>query len=418
MSEEWEASLDAVEVSGSVDAGSGGGSAGQGQPEAGGGMRPGSGAPVEREIQPGQVPDGVQKQGAEKPVAKDPVANGKPGFMRADDIPDDISETARVEPAKPEPSKKKDGIASLRETYELTKSEKTKLEARVQELERTREEGTKAEVAKATAELQKQIEDIRKAREDSETELRFANYVRSGEYKEKYQAPLQAAYHQALQDIKGVQVIDEDGATPRDASAAELKAILEAPSAAKAAQLANEIFGSAAPLVMQHRADILKLENARRTAVEDYKTKGAERERLRAEEAQQRQKVVRSRWEDSVNQTVSERPALYARPKDDEALGKVWDDGDKLVKLAFLGEIPPEVDAGPDPGDLALTAQAEVAARVRGFNVLAHRNVALRREVASLKAALEKVKGSEPGQHTKATDAPKPKSWEESLDAL
>lgn len=423
MSEEWEASLDAVEGSGSAEAGSGGGSAGQGQPETSGGIQPGSGAPVEREIQPGQVPDGVQKQGADnpgagKPAAKEPAAKGKPGFMRADDIPDDDSEPAKAEPAKSEPAKKKDGIAALRETYELTKNEKAKLEARVQELERTREEGTKAEVAKATAELQKQIEDIRKAREEAETELRFANYVRSGEYKEKYQAPLQAAYQQALEDIKGVQVIDEDGATPRDASAAELKMILEAPSAAKAAQLANEIFGSAAPLVMQHRAEILKLENARRAAVEDYKTKGAERERLRAEEAQQRQKAVRSRWEESVNQTVSERPALYARPKDDEALGKAWDDGDKLVKLAFLGEIPPEVDAGPDPGDLALTAQAEVAARVRGFNVLAHRNVALRREVASLKAALEKVKGSEPGQHTKATDAPKPKSWEESLDAL
>lgn len=418
MSEEWEASLDAVEGSGSVEAGSGGGSAGQGQPETGGGIQPGSGAPVEREIQPGQVPDGVQKQGAENPGAGKPAAKGKPGFMRADDIPDDDSEPAKPEPVKPEPAKKKDGIAALRDSYELTKAEKTKLEARVQELERTREEGTKAEVAKATAELQKQIEDIRKAREEAETELRFANYIRSGEYKEKYQAPLQAAYQQALEDIKGVQVIDEDGATPRDASAAELKAILEAPSAAKAAQLANEIFGSAAPLVMQHRAEILKLENARRAAVEDYKTKGAERERLRAEEAQQRQKAVRSRWEESINQTVNERPALYARPKDDEALGKAWDDGDKLVKLAFLGEIPPEVDAGPDAGDLAITAQAEVAARVRGFNVLAHRNVALRREVASLKAALEKVKGSEPVQHTKATDAPKPKSWEESLDAL
>jgi hypothetical protein len=49
---------------------------------------------------------------------------------------------------------------------------------------------------------------------------------------------------------------------------------------------------------------------------------------------------------------------------------------------------------------------------------MAHRNVALRREVASLKAALEKMKGSEPGQHTKATEPPKGESWEEKLDAL
>lgn len=421
MSEEWEASLDAI----------GGGTAtetpgaAQAAP-AQGGSTPGASAAVEKEILPGQIPDGVQKptdasQG--KPAPQDnPAPQGKPGkakpnLFRTDDIPDDEAEQPKEEPARQEPPKKKDGIAALRETYELTKHEKAKLEARVQELERTREEGTKAEIAKATAELQKQIEDIRKAREEAETELRFANYARSTEYREKYQLPLQAAYKQAIEDIKGIQVVDEEGGTPRDASVQELQAVLDAPSAARAAQLATEMFGSAAPIVMQHRADILKLDSARRAALEDYKTKGAEREKARAEEVQRTQKEIRARWEKSIEATVSERPSLYARPKEDD-LAKAWDQGDKLVKLAFLGEIPPEVDAEGDPSGLAVEAQAEVAARVRAFNVMAHKNVALRREVASLKAALEKLKGSEPGQHTKATEPPKGESWEETLDAL
>jgi len=427
MSEEWEASLDAMGGEGSTET-QGAAQAAQSQ----GGATPGASAAVEKELQPGQIPDGVQKptdapQGKSAPQDKatpqgKPAPQGKPGkakpdLFRTDDIPDDEPEQAKAEPAKQEPPKKKDGIAALRETYELTKQEKAKLEARVQELERTREEGTKAEVAKATAELQKQIDDIRKAREEAETELRFANYARSNEYREKYQAPLQAAYKQAIEDIKGVQVVDEEGGTPRDASASELQAILDAPSAAKAAQLATEIFGSAAPLVMQHRAEILKLDTARRAALDEYKAKGAERDKAKAEEIQRTQKEIRTRWERSIDATVSERPSLYARPKEND-LAKAWDQGDKLVKLAFLGEIPADVDAGDDPSGLALEAQAEVAARVRSFNVMAHRNVALRREVASLKAALEKMKGSEPGQHTKAVEPPKPKSWEESLDAL
>ena len=421
MSEEWEASLDAMSGEGSTETPG----AAQAAP-AQGGATPGAGAAVEKEIQPGQIPDGVQNptdasQG--KPAPQDKTAQqgnpgkAKPKFLRPDDIPDDEPEQAKEEPAKQEPPKKKGGIEALRETYELTRNEKAKLEERVRELERTREEGTKAEVAKATAELQKQIDDIRKAREEAETELRFANYARSNEYKEKYQVPLQAAYRQAIEDIKGVQVVDEEGGTPRDASVSELQAILDAPSAAKAAQLASEMFGSAAPLVMQHRAEILKLDTARRAALEEYKAKGAEREKAKAEEIQRTQKEIRARWERSIDATVSERPSLYARPKEDD-LAKAWDQGDKLVKLAFLGEIPPDVDAGDDPSGLALEAQAEVAARVRSFNVMAHRNVALRKEVASLKAALEKMKGSEPGQHTKATEPPKGESWEDKLDAL
>lgn len=378
---------------------------------------------------PGQATETVieQKQPQEAssaPGDASPRASQRPSFMRSGDIPEDShkSPEPKPEPPKPEPTKPKaqgkDGIAELRKNYDLTKAEKSKLEARVAELERTREEGTKAEVAKATAELQKQIETIRKAREDAEQELRFTRYQNSQEYREKYQEPLRNAYAQALEDIRGVQVVDEEGGEPREASAAELRAVLEAPSAAKAAQLASEMFGSAAPLVMQHRAEILKIENARRLAVEDYKARGAERERQKSEEADRSRREVRARWEKSIEAAVSERPSLYARPDGDDALGKAWDDGDKLVKLAFLGEAPPDVDMGDDPSAIAIEAQAEVAARVRGFNVLAHRNVALKRENESLREQLKKFGTSEPGQDTKAVDRSKPKTWEDALDEL
>lgn len=415
MSEEgWEGALDTL-------GGDPGATAVETPPS--GGVPAGLGAPTETDIPAGTVPAGVQKPEPDvKPAPSGRVgdAKPKPQFMRSDEIPDDDAKVdpPKVEPPKPDAGRKKDGIAALRESYELTKAEKAKLEARVAEIEKTREEGTKAEVAKATEALRKEVEDIRKAREQAESELRFANYTRSAEYREKYRQPIEDAYKVALEDIKGVQVMDDGAAEARDASSQELLAVLQAPSAAKAAQIANEIFGSAAPLVMQHRSEILKLERARQSAIDEWKAKGAEREKEREARTAQTQQEIRRRWEQSLETTISERPSLYARPKDDDALGKAWDDGDKLVRLAFLGEVPPEVGDVSDRDGLAIEAQAEIAARVRGFNVMAHRNVALKAEVARLKAQLQKVTGSEPGQQSAPREAAKTETWEDKLMAL
>lgn len=415
MSEEWEGALETLAGDEPQTQ--------QAQPQATPAPRVGGGAPRETEIQPGVIPDGVSKdsgvaaQDAKAPDAK-PADAGKRRFFQADDIPDDDEPKQKDEPQAAK-AKGKDGIAQLREQYELTKSEKAKLEAKVQELERTREEGTKAEIAKATEELRKQIEDIRKARDESEQELRFARYTKSAEYKEKYETPLRDAYQQAIDDIKGVQVVDVDGGEPRQATFDELRPILEAASAAEAAQKAAEIFGSAAPIVIQHRNEILRLQKAARVAIDDYTKRGAEREKAAEAERAQKAQQTRTAWETSLKAVEAERPLLYGRPKDDDALGKAWDKGDQLVKVAFLGEMPPEAPGDIDKEAFVVEAQAEVAARVRGFNVMAHRNVALKQEVARLKAELAKVTGSEPGQSSSKGDGQKgPSSWEEKLMAL
>ena len=341
--------------------------------------------------------------------------------MKAADV-DDAPKPADAKPANPKPEAakppKKGGIEELRQTYELTRAEKEQLQAKVDELQRTREEGTRAEVAKATEALRKEIEEVRKAREEAEKELQFANYTKSREYQEKYTEPLQAAWRDALGDIAGIQVTDGDTGEVREVSPRELQEVILAKSAGEASLKAREIFGDAAAVVMQHRTKILGLDRDRMNAIKEFTEKGAERQkRLEAQRAEQATET-RRQWEKAVEATVSERPALYAKPKDDDTLAKAWDDGDKLVKLAMLGEVPPDVDVGApeDRGALQIEAQAEMAARVRGFNVMAHRNVRLQKEVASLKAELQRLKGSEPGQDSKAPDPKPARSWEVALD--
>lgn len=409
MSEEWEGALDAMEGSAPAEP----------QPQSQGGVAPGDGTVIEREIEPGKVPEGVETS---QPQGDEAKQSRKPAFMKPAEVDEEEVQKpdAKQADAKQEPPKKRDGIAALRESYELTKAEKAKLEAKVAELERTRDEGTKAEIAKATEALRKEVEDIRKAREEAEQELRYANYTKSHEYRQKYTEPLQAAWKAALEDINGIQVTDGETGNVRDVSARELQEVILAKSAGEASLKAREIFGDAAAIVMQHRADILRIDRERENAIKTYREKGDERQKQLESQQAERASATRKAWEKAVDETVSERPALYARPKDDDALGKAWDDGDKLVKLAMLGEIPPEVDAASseDREALQVQAQAEIAARVRGFNVMAHRNAALRKEVSDLKAALQKLKGSEPGQTSKPTDAPKAKSWEDALEEL
>ncbi len=160
-------------------------------------------------------------------------------------------------PAKSEPA----SLKQFREQYEMTKKERDDLASKVAELERARSEGTKKEIEEATKALKAEMDSIRKNAEELDTEVRYLNYTRSGEYKQKYEAPLREAWQTALGDIEGIRVTDADG-TERDASHEDIMAILNVP-VAKAAIIAQEMFGAAAPEIMAHRRRILELTQAR-----------------------------------------------------------------------------------------------------------------------------------------------------------
>lgn len=363
------------------------------------------------------MPDGVAKQ----PEPSAP--KGRSLFKQ--DIPDDEPDPVKQDP-EPDPQPKapdagkeapKGSIKQLREQYELTKREKADLESKVRELTEARETGTKAEVEKATKELREEVERIRKEREEAEVELRFSRYTKSNEYKTKYQQPLQKAYEQAMADIDGIVMVGEDG-TERPASWQDLEPIFNAPTA-RAAQLAREMFGDASAVILQNRANVVRLQNEAKAAIEEYKAKGAEFEKQREAQAQAAREASVKAWRESMDRVVSERPKLYAKPEGDETLAKAWDTGDKLVRAAFLGELPPDVDV-TDKDAFAVEAQAEVAARVRAFNVMAHRVQGLQSENAKLKARLAKLEASEPkaGSASGSSDPVKPASWMDKLDSL
>jgi BMFP domain-containing protein YqiC len=327
---------------------------------------------------------------------------------------DEPAPTAKAEPSKPEPT----SIKQFREQYDLTKKERDDFAAKVSELERARSEGTRKEVEEATKSLKAEMDSIRKNAEELDTEVRYLNYTRSGEYKQKYETPLREAWQTALGDIDGIRVTDADG-TERDASHHDIMAILNVP-VAKAAIIAQETFGPAAPEIMAHRRRLLELTQSRDKSIAEWKEKGAQREVERSKQVEGRQSRSRELFESQFSDYEKSHPQLFGREEGDDDGNKLLDESDRLIRIALKGE-GVDADMGyEDKVDLITKAQAQVALRARAYGRERLRVIRLQQKVAELEKKVGKVRSSEPGQGEGTSTATRiaPKSAEDAIDEL
>jgi len=327
---------------------------------------------------------------------------------------DEPAPTAKAEPTKPEPT----SIKQFREQYDLTKKERDDFAAKVSELERARSEGTRKEVEEATKSLKAEMDSIRKNAEELDTEVRYLNYTRSGEYKQKYETPLREAWQTALGDIEGIRVTDADG-TERDASHHDIMAILNVP-VAKAAIIAQETFGPAAPEIMAHRRRLLELTQSRDKSIAEWKEKGAQREVERSKQVEGRQSRSRELFESQFSDYEKSHPQLFGREDGDDDGNKLLDESDRLIRIALKGE-GVDADMGyEDKVDLITKAQAQVALRARAYGRERLRVIRLQQKVAELEKKVGKVRSSEPGQGEGTSTATRiaPKSAEDAIDEL
>jgi hypothetical protein len=327
---------------------------------------------------------------------------------------DEPAPATKAEPAKSEPT----SIKQFREQYDLTKKERDDFAAKVSELERARSEGTRKEVEEATKSLKAEMDSIRRNAEELDTEVRYLNYTRSGEYKQKYETPLREAWQTALGDIDGIRVTDADG-TERDASHHDIMAILNVP-VAKAAIIAQETFGPAAPEIMAHRRRLLELTQARDKSISEWKEKGAQREVERSKQVEGRQSRSRELFESQFSDYEKSHPQLFGREDGDDDGNKLLDESDRLIRIALKGE-GVDADMGyEDKVDLITKAQAQVALRARAYGRERLRVIRLQQKVAELEKKVGKVRSSEPGQGEGTSTATRiaPKSAEDAIDEL
>lgn len=353
-------------------------------------------------------------------AAKPPEPTKAPDTKPPDDSMDDLPpapkapEPAPAAPVTPPVAPQK--IAEVRVAYESQKKELETLRTERADWEKKTESARKAAADETSTKLAKDIAALRQERQDLADQLRFIDYRESPEYKEKFQKPLQERWEEALQDIEGLTIANEDGTTEK-VTAAHLTRLLGMPAGTAAAEAAR-LFGPAATEILAHRRAILGLQKAAASASDEWKTKGsqlsADRERQQAEH----HAAVRGQYDTAIKDMRESVPDIFARPADDES-AKFFDKGEALVNLAFKREGLEDGLTQEQQTQRIVKAQAGVAARAAAFGAQQHRLNKANARVKALETELAAYKTTEPNPSAKPNTPPAMSDRpEDAIDAL
>jgi hypothetical protein len=398
-------------------------------------------APVDSRYQAAQPPQAQEpsaRESAPSKPAETPKAETTPDAPKAQEsAPDlDLSDglgklrkqaakpqaTAAVEPDNAPVDAPKTPKA-LREAYDLSKKENASLQAKIQELAKAKEEGTKAEVAKVQSELNVKIEQLQKKYEDNETRLRYVDYERSDEHIEKYQKPLDEAWSRAGTQLRGYNAQLPDGTTRPFQGSDLVELVTMEPGSAH--EKAEQMFGSArGAYVMRYVEKIRDLNDAKNEAVEDWKKRGSE---YQAEQTRTREETMQfaiKNYEGRQEQLRKDAPDLFDFNPED-SVGKeakeYVESREKLNALAFRGIGLKEGVTPQERATIMSKAQAEVAAASRILPYHIVRANKAEERIKELEGKIAKLQGTEPGPGGKASvnggaKAAGPKSFSDLID--
>jgi len=309
-------------------------------------------------------------------------------------------------PAKPTDAKPNEPTGRVPQAL---RDELTRREQRIKELEaqlngyKTKPDEHIPEV-KTLKERQAEIE---RRNQELEESIRFVDYQKSSEFRTQYKEPLDKAVEAAVQELGSIKLETED----RTGTANDFQALLRLDTKTAAAR-ARELFGDAAPEILAHRRNVLGLVSKRNQAIEDFRTKGAEREQAQVKEFEETTLRLNGIFDDHLKSRFEGDPEIYGEPKDNPDAAKLFQDGKSLVELAFR----PKTQL---PAEKMARVQAEVAARAIGYGRALHQLATLFRSIQELKTKLAQYEGSEPpmvgGHHVPGKNRP---TAEEEIDRV
>lgn len=232
-----------------------------------------------------------------------------------------------------------------------------------------------------------------------EDHIRFVDYEKSQEFKEKYETPYEQSWAKALADLQDITTTDANGNESKLSPSHMLELVNM--SLPKAREMANELFGDFADDVMSARKSIREMFDAKAKALSDAKTNGATRMKDAAEKAQSEQAQIH----ESVTKNWDKWKAAVTK---DEKFGKYFNtvEGDEqgnqrlakgfaLVERAF-SENPMDPKHTPEQREAIIKRQAAVFNRAAGFSKAVLMATTLEAKVKALETELAKYKGSEP----------------------
>lgn len=375
--------------------------------------------------------EGPPKTGKSKTPDMPPTDKGEVEVPDVEPKPEDKAHDKTPQDKAPEkppqdktPEKPKSRIVELSKAYEGLKAKHRQLEqdllAKNAEIEAIKSKPVEDPEKKS---LQERLTEREERLSDLENEIRFSRYESSQEYKEKYEQPFVDAFQTGRQKTASLKIVEQKNeetgeilSPARQATAADFDRIAMIADDDAATELAHQMFGNKAPLILYHRERVQELNNAKSKAIEDYRKHGSEREKQFAEQSKaQREKMV-GMFNQITNQAIEKFPELFKPMEGDDKGNELLKKGFDLVDAIFKG------DPNQIPPDKLVAMHAAIRNRAAGFGRLLHQKRGLEAKVAELEKELEEYRGSEPGAgdgdgKTKAKTEDG-SDWEAQLDKL
>jgi hypothetical protein len=314
---------------------------------------------------------------------------------------------------------------TLRDVLNTTRDELKRVNT---EFEAYKKQATQPKADPEKAQLQEKLTAAEKRVAEYEETIRYTDFTKSQEYKDKYETPYVAAFNEGRAVVSKLKITDTEG-MERKGMAEDFDRIMSIQDPDAAAQAIEELFGSGprANMVVQARAKALEILNRATEAEADWKKNGSER----TKQQQEQTKTFFKKVVDSCKQIWDKH---YAIPFQDEKVkwqytpeennareAKLFEDGKKLASEAFhhLNAYDPSLT--DEQRESVISKHAEVYNKATAYDMLVHRLARYKKELADAKKKLKEIEDTAPppggGQRGSASQ-PAAKGWEAARQSL
>jgi len=261
---------------------------------------------------------------------------------------------------------------------------------------------TKAPDVAEAKKLTERLEKAEARAKQLEDEVKFADYSKSDEYRTQYEKPYQDAWKAGQSLVSKMNITTQDG-TVRKATPADWDRIMEIhfQDPETAANELSELFGAKASVVSSYMVDVEKHGRKAANAIDEYRTKGAERWTQQQEDGKRHEKQISedlSKSWDAATKASLEHPEYgqyFKQREGDPEWNQRLAKGYELADRAFR-ENAKDPNLTPEQRKSIVNRHAALKHRAAAFGALRYDNQRLRAENAELRQQRDEYGESEP----------------------
>lgn len=358
----------------------------------------------------GTVVEDTRKPAVPRQVTPPQETEKPPNSPETQETPEEVktTETAETQEQPTETEELETEKAKRQSPWKLLlqyKKQAASLERQIKELQQKQSnQSTENQPQLDVKTLSTRAEQAEARLKELEEEIKFTNYQKSNEFKEKYQKPYETAWKRAAAELAEVTVADPDTGNVRQATPQDMLALLNMPLG-EARAYANKLFGEFADDAMAHRKELKSLFDTQSAAIEEAKKNAGLREQQEQEQLNRFRgeisKQVGEVWSKANQEAVTDKETgqYFAKRDGDKDWNESLEKGFALADRAFR-ENPMDPKLTPEERSEIIRRHAAVRNRAAGWGALKHENTRLKSHIAELEKMLEEFGATEPGTAT------------------